>query len=244
MKKTDVVFGIHSITEALNSGKEIDKILVQKDLRNPAVLTLIKQARELNVPVQYVPLEKINRITGKNHQGVLCFMSAIEYQDIEKILPMVYEKGEVPLILLLDRVTDVRNFGAIARTVECAGVHALIIPDKNAAQINADAIKSSSGAIHNINICRVNSLIAVIKILKESGVQVVACTEKTDDLLYEINFQLPTAIILGSEEDGITTELLSKADYSAKIPIAGNINSLNASVAAGVILYEAVRQRI
>lgn len=244
MKKSDIIFGIHPIMEAINSEKEIDKILVQKDMRNPAVFALVKLANEHKIPLQYVPVEKINRITSKNHQGVLCFMSSVEYQDIENVLPLVFEKGEVPLVILLDRITDVRNFGAIARTVECAGVHAVIIPLKNAAQINADAIKTSSGAIHNINICRVSSLLDTVKLLQNSGLQIIACTEKSQETIYDINLKIPTAIILGSEEDGISNELLSKADYLAKIPILGEIESLNASVAAGVVLYEAVRQRL
>jgi len=244
MNKTDVVFGIHPIMEAINSGKEIDKILVQKGLRNPAISALVKAANEHKVPMQYVPLEKINRLTTKNHQGVVCIMSSVEYQDIENILPMVYEKGEVPLILILDRITDVRNFGAIARTVECAGIQAVIIPLKNSAQINADAVKTSSGAIHNINICRVSSLLNAVKILKNNGLQIIACTEKTNETIYDVSFKTPTAIILGSEEDGISMELLAKADYCAKIPLMGEIESLNASVAAGVIVYEAVRQRM
>ena len=244
MKKSDVVFGIHAITEAINSGKEIDKLLIQKDLRNPAVMALIKLAGERKIPLQFVPAEKINRITTKNHQGVLCFMSAVEYQSIENVIPFVFEKGQVPLVLVLDRITDVRNFGAIARTVECAGVHAVVIPAKNSAQINADAIKTSSGAIHNINICRVNSLITTLKYLRSCGIQVIACTEKATLTLYEADFSLPTAIIVGSEEDGISPELLAAADPCVKIPLMGEIQSLNASVATGVIVYEAIRQRL
>lgn len=244
MKKSDVVFGIHPITEAISSGKEIDKILVQKGLRNPAIAALVKLASENKIPLQFVPAEKINRITTKNHQGVLCFMSAVEYQSIENVIPYVFEKGQVPLILILDKITDVRNFGAIARTVECAGVHAVVIPAKNSAQINADAIKTSSGAIHNINICRVNSLLTTVKYLKSCGIQIVACTEKTSSHIYEISYILPTAVIVGSEEDGISAELIAAADYCVKIPMMGEIESLNASVAAGVVVYEAVRQRL
>lgn len=244
MKKTDVVFGLHSITEAIISGKEIDKILIQKDLRNPAIMSLIKLASERNIPLQFVPVEKINRITTKNHQGALCFMSAVEYQNIENLVPMLFEQGQTPLILMLDRITDVRNFGAIARTVECAGVHAVVIPAKNSAQINADAVKTSSGAIHNINICRVNSLLSTLKFLKASGIQVVACTEKTTETIYNADFSLPTAIIVGSEEDGISSELINAADHCVKIPLMGDIQSLNASVASGVIVYEAIRQRL
>lgn len=244
MKKSDVIFGYHSVMEAIKSGKQIDKILLQKDLRGQATTAVVKAANDNGIPFQFVPLEKINRITGKNHQGVLCFMSVVTYQDIEKVLPMIYDKGELPLLFILDRITDVRNFGAIIRTAECAGVHAIVIPHKNTAQINADAVKTSSGAIHNVDICRVKNTNSIISFLKNSGLQVVACTEKTDDTIYSVNFKLPTAIIIGSEEDGISMELLAKADYSAKIPLQGEVASLNASVAAGIIAYEAVRQRL
>jgi len=244
LKKSDVIFGIHPVLEAINSGKEIDKILIQKDLRNPHLNAVVKEANALNIPLQFVPAEKINRITTKTHQGVLCFMSAIDYQDIENVLPLIYEKGELPLVLILDRITDVRNFGAITRTAECTGVHAVIVPIRHTAQINADAVKTSSGAIHKINICRSSNLKNSLKLLQQNGLQIIACTEKAQDTIYNIDFKVPTAIILGSEEDGISAELLSKADYLAKIPLMGEIESLNASVAAAVIMYEAIRQRM
>jgi len=244
MKTKDIIFGIHPIAEAINSGKEIDRILLRKDLRSAAITDIIKAAKELQIPVLYVPVEKINRMTNQNHQGIIAFMSVVDYQDIANVLPMVYEKGEAPLILVLDRITDVRNFGAIARTAECAGVHAIIIPDKNSAQINADAIKTSSGAIHNIDICRSDNLVKTIRRLKSNGLQIVACTEKSDQMLYSVNLELPTAIIIGNEEEGISFELLREADTNAAIPLYGKTQSLNVSVATGIITYEAVRQRI
>lgn len=230
--------------EAIKSNKEIDKILLQKEVRNAAIGEILKAARANNIPVQFVPADKINSMTGKTHQGVLAFMSTVVYQQIDNILPMVYESGSIPLILILDRITDVRNFGAIARTAECAGVHAIVIPTKNTAQINADAVKTSSGAIHNIPICRVVSLKDTIKFLKNSGLQIVACTEKTDETIYSIDFKFPTAIILGNEEEGIAFELIAVADLNAKIPLYGQTESLNASVAASIITYEAIRQRL
>ncbi len=243
MKKADIIFGIHPVVEAIKSGKQVDKILIRKDLRNQMVANLIKEAHAHHIPLQFVPVEKINRITKKNHQGVLCFMSAVTYQDIEQVLPMVYESGDLPLLLILDGITDVRNFGAIARTAECAGVHAIIIPVKNTAQINADAVKTSSGALHTVNICRSTNLIKTIEILKKNGLQIIACTEKTTETIYKTNLKFPTAIILGNEERGITPDLIAKADIVASIPLMGQLSSLNASVAAGVALFEAVRQR-
>jgi 23S rRNA (guanosine2251-2'-O)-methyltransferase len=197
-----------------------------------------------NVVYQYVPVEKLNRLTSKNHQGVVGYISSIEYSKIEKVLPMVFDAGKTPLILILDRITDVRNFGAIARTAECAGVDAIVIPARGAAQINADAIKTSTGALHKIPVCKEDNLKDVILYLRESGLQVIACTEKTTDMYYTQDYTLPVAIMMGSEEDGISPEFLKLADAHAKIPLMGKIGSLNVSVAAGVILYEAVKQRL
>jgi 23S rRNA (guanosine2251-2'-O)-methyltransferase len=193
--------------------------------------------------VQKVPLEKLNRITRKNHQGAIAFVSAIHYAKLENVIADTFEKGEIPFILILDRVTDVRNFGAIARTAECAGVHAIVLPSRGAAQINADAMKTSSGALNFIPVCREDSLIQTIDFLQNSGLRVVACTEKAKSTIYEIDYKDPIAIIMGSEEDGITDEIIRKSDEIAKIPQAGQVGSLNVSVAAGVIIFETVRQR-
>jgi 23S rRNA (guanosine2251-2'-O)-methyltransferase len=193
---------------------------------------------------QYVPIEKLNRLTSKNHQGVVGYISSIEYHKIEQVLPAVFEAGKMPLVLILDRITDVRNFGAIARTAECSGVDAIVIPARGAAQINADAIKTSTGALHKIPVCKEENLKDVIDYLRESGLQVIACTEKSSEYYYQQDMTLPVAIIMGSEEDGISGEYLKRADAAVKIPLMGEIGSLNVSVATGIILYEAVRQRM
>ena len=204
---------------------------------------LWKLVRLKRINYKHVPLEKINRLTRKNHQGVFAFISPIDFHNIEDVVPSLYEQGKNPLILVLDRITDVRNFGAIARTAECAGVDAIIIPEQNAAAINADAIKTSSGALHKITVCRTWNLKLAIQFIKESGIQLVGCTEKTQDMMYKPDYTPPTAIIMGSEEDGVSPEFLKMCDAKAKIPLAGKIASLNVSVATGVILYEALRQR-
>jgi 23S rRNA (guanosine2251-2'-O)-methyltransferase len=190
-----------------------------------------------------VPLEKINRLTRKNHQGVFAFISPIDFHNIEDIIPALFEEGKNPLILVLDRITDVRNFGAIARTAECAGVDTILIPEQNAAAINADAIKTSAGALHKVTVCRTWNLKLALQYLKDSGIQLIGCTEKTQDNMYKPDYTPPTAIIMGSEEDGVSPEFLKMCDARAKIPMNGKIASLNVSVATGVILYEAIRQR-
>ncbi|MFD3292556.1 23S rRNA (guanosine(2251)-2'-O)-methyltransferase RlmB [Aquirufa sp. KTFRIE-69F] len=234
------MFGVQSVLETLRSGKEIDRLLVQRELGNTEILDL---AKEKGIQVQKVPLEKLNRITRKNHQGAIAFVSAIHYAKLENVIADTFENGEIPFILILDRVTDVRNFGAIARTAECAGVHAIVLPSRGAAQINADAMKTSSGALNFIPVCKEDSLIQTIDFLQNSGLRVVACTEKAKSTIYEIDYKDPIAIIMGSEEDGITDEIIRKSDEIAKIPQAGQVGSLNVSVAAGVIIFETVRQR-
>lgn len=240
----NMIFGLRPVIEALKSGKEIDRLFVQTGLKNELFGEMMGLLKKHNVLFQYVPLEKLNRLTSKNHQGVVGYISSIEYHKIENILPAVFEKGKIPLLLILDRITDVRNFGAIARTAECSGVDAIIIPNKGAAQINADAIKTSAGALHKIPVCREENMKQVIDYLRESGLQVIACTEKTKDNYYQLDYTLPVAIIMGSEENGISSEYLKLADAHAKIPLLGEIGSLNVSVAAGVLLYEVVRQRL
>ena len=243
MKNSNYIFGLRAIIEAAKSGKELDRVLIKKGLKNELSKELLFVLKQLNVPVQFVPIQKIDRITRKNHQGALAFLSEIEYKNIEELVPALFEEGKNPFFLILDGVTDVRNFGAIARTAECAGVHAIIIPDKGAAQINADAIKTSAGALNIISVCRSENLKETVKFLKNSGINIIAATEKTDDLYYAVNFSNPFALIMGAEDRGISNQLLAVSDYSAKIPILGDIKSLNVSVAASVIIYEAVRQR-
>ncbi|WP_257667821.1 23S rRNA (guanosine(2251)-2'-O)-methyltransferase RlmB [Parapedobacter tibetensis] len=239
-----MVFGIRAVIEAIDSGKEIESLFVQRGLGGALFLELKQVLTQHGISFQQVPIEKLNRITRKNHQGVIAVISPITYQRVEDIIPLIYEKGEVPLLLILDGITDVRNLGAIARSAECAGVHAVIVPKKGAAEINPDAIKTSAGALFKINVCREDSLSKTAKFLQESGIQLVACTEKTDSDLYLPDYTVPTAFILGSEEHGIADDLIRIADHLAKIPMAGEIASLNVSVSAGVALYEAVRQRL
>jgi 23S rRNA (guanosine2251-2'-O)-methyltransferase len=239
-----MVFGIRAIIEAIKSGKEIESLYLQRGLTGGIILELRTLINEQEIGFQLVPIEKLNRLTTKNHQGAVAFISPISYDKIENIIPGIYEKGEVPLILILDGITDVRNFGAIARTAECAGVHALIVPAKGSAQINPDAIKTSAGALYKIPVCRHDSLFKTAKFLQESGLQLIACTEKTDDYLYQPDYTAPTAIVMGSEESGISVELIRISDHLAKIPMYGEIESLNVSVSAGILLYEAVRQRL
>lgn len=241
--KNNRIFGSRPIIEALDSGKTIDKLMVQKGLRNDIINELLSKARNLDVPIQYVPLEKLNRLTRKNHQGVFAFLSPIDFYSIENILPGIYETGKMPLLLILDRLSDVRNFGAIARTAECCGVNAIIIPEKGSASINEDAVKTSAGALFKIPVCKVKSLKETVNFLQLSGISVVAATEKTNNLIYDVNYTQPTAIVMGSEENGVSNDILRSADYLAKLPMLGEIGSLNVSVACGAFLYEVIRQR-
>jgi 23S rRNA (guanosine2251-2'-O)-methyltransferase len=240
----NMIFGTRAVIEAIHAGKEIDKIIIQKGLSNQLYTELRKAIKDLDIPIQIVPPEKINRITTKNHQGVLAFVSQITYYDAEDLLTDVFEKGRTPLVLILDRVTDVRNFGAIARSAACAGVDFIVIPSRGAAQINADAVKTSAGALNSMKVCRVDNLKNTIEYLKDSGLQIISCHEKTDNYYYDADLTKPTAIIMGSEENGISNEYLKRSDMQVKIPMVGNIASLNVSVASGVILFEAVKQRL
>ncbi|MFA8301077.1 MAG: 23S rRNA (guanosine(2251)-2'-O)-methyltransferase RlmB [Hyphomicrobiales bacterium] len=244
LKNPNLIYGSRVVIEAIDAGKEIDKLFIQKGLSNELVSELRTKLRENNIPYQLVPVEKLNRITRKNHQGVVGFLSEISYQDIYNLVPMLFEQGKNPFIVVLDGVTDVRNMGAIARTCECAGVNAILMPIKGSAQINADAIKTSAGALHKIPVCRVPSLKSAVKYLQECGIQLVASTEKTSNLYYNIDLTTPSAIIMGSEEDGVSNDILRIVDHHAKIPMTGKIGSLNVSVSAGVMIYEVVKQRI
>lgn len=239
--KSDFVFGIQSVLETIRAGKEIDKILIQRELSN---LEVQEFARIKGIHLQKVPIEKLNQITRKNHQGVIAFVSAVNYAKLENVIADTYEQGKNPLILVLDRITDVRNFGAIARTAEGAGVQAIAVPLKGSAQITSDAMKTSSGALNFLPVCRENNLLDTIKYLQGAGIQVVGCTEKVEKTVYEIDFTVPTAIVVGSEETGIADEILRQADELASIPMLGRVASLNVSVANAIILYEAIRQRL
>ncbi|MGJ1432041.1 23S rRNA (guanosine(2251)-2'-O)-methyltransferase RlmB [Sphingobacterium spiritivorum] len=238
-----MVFGIRAVIEAIDSGKEIESLFVQRGLGGSLFLELKSLIKEHEIGFQQVPIEKLNRITRKNHQGVIAVISPITYQKIEDLIPEIYEKGETPLILMLDGVTDVRNLGAIARTAECSGVHAIIVPKKGSAEINPDAIKTSAGALYKIPVCRHDNLGKVGKFLIDSGIQLVVSTEKTEESIYSVDYTAPTCIIMGAEDVGVSDDLIRISDHLAKIPMFGEIGSLNVSVSAGVVLYEAIRQR-
>lgn len=239
----DVIFGIHACIEAIRAGKEVNKVMIQRGLRGDLINKLIEELKENGIEPVYVPDEKLDRFGNRNHQGVIALISPVGYQKIEEVLPMVFEEGRVPLILLLDRITDVRNFGAICRSAECMGIDAVIIPEKGGALITSDAIKTSAGALMKIPVCKHFNLKEVIDYLKESGLQMVGCTEKTDKFIYDVDLTLPTCIIMGNEEEGISNEYLKRCDQKVKIPMTGTIESLNVSVSAGIIVYEVIRQR-
>lgn len=240
----NLIFGTRAVIEAVAAGKEVDKIIIQKGLSNQLFSELRKAIQGKDIPLQFVPPEKLNRLTSKNHQGVIAFVAEVTYYDVEDMLAQTFEKGKTPLVLILDRVTDVRNFGAIARSAECAGVDFIIIPSRGAAQINADAVKTSAGALNRIPVCREENLKNTIDYLKESGLQIIACHEKTDNYHFNADLTKPSAIIMGSEENGISNEYLKRSDIQVKIPMVGSIASLNVSVATGIILFEAVKQRL
>lgn len=242
-EKESGIFGLRPVIEAIEAGKTIDKLFVQKGLKGEIFAELRRLISLYEIPTQYVPVEKLNRLTRKNHQGVYAFLSPIEFHQIENLLPQIYEEGKNPFLLILDRVSDVRNFGAIARTAECVGVNAIIIPQKGSASVNADAIKTSTGALYNIPVCKEVSLRKVFQYLQQSGIQIVSATEKAKDYIYDADYSVPTAIVMGSEEDGISDDLLKISDKIVKLPMIGKTSSLNVSVACGAFLYEVVRQR-
>ncbi len=242
--KDDFIFGLRPVIEAIEAGKTIDKIFVQNALQGPIYAELKDILGKHKIRPNYVPIEKLNRITRKNHQGVVAFISDVPFHKIEDVLPQIFEEGRTPFLLILDRLTDVRNFGAICRTAECVGVDAVIIPEKGGAPINSDAIKTSAGAIYNIKICKENNLAHVVDYLQQSGVRIFAASEKAQKLLYDVDFTEPCAIVMGNEETGISKEVLHHSDEKVKLPIEGKTQSLNFSVACGAYLYEAMRQKI
>ncbi len=243
MGRENLIFGIKPVIEAINAGKEIDKLYIQKDISGAGITELRNAVKKSKIPFVHVPIQKLNKLTNQNHQGVVGFISPIELTDIETLVPTLFDEGKTPFVLVLDRITDVRNFGAIARTAECAGVDAIVLPKRESAQINGDAIKTSAGALNRIPVCKVDNITDTIMFLQASGLQVIACTEKTDEKIYDIDYSSPTAIVMGNEEKGISNQILKIADKKAMIPMLGEISSLNVSVACGIILYEAVKQR-
>lgn len=243
LKSNEYIFGIRAVIEAIRAGREIDRLLIKKDLSGELSAELFEVIREYRLVSQRVPIEKLNKITRKNHQGVIAILSPISYASLDELIPSVFESGKTPFFVLLDGLTDVRNFGAIARTCECAGVDAIIIPKRNSVSVNADAVKTSAGALNHIPVARVRNINSAIKLLKNSGVTVVGVSEKTNQNYTEADFSLPTALVLGAEDTGIAMENIRECDVLAAIPMFGNINSLNVSVAAGVVIYEVIRQR-
>ncbi|MDD4747518.1 MAG: 23S rRNA (guanosine(2251)-2'-O)-methyltransferase RlmB [Salinivirgaceae bacterium] len=246
MEKTtkDFIFGLRPVIEAIESGQTVDKILIKKGLTGDLVKELYKAVADYKVPLQHVPIEKIEQITKKNHQGVLAFLSAVEFFDLDTIISDVFSEGKNPFIVVLDQITDVRNLGAIIRSAECAGAHAILVPTKGSARIGADTVKTSAGALYHIPICRTDALPNQIKNLKKSGLQIICGTEKTEENYYNVDLTMPFALIMGSEEFGVSPEIMRLGDSFAKIPINGKIKSLNVSSAASIIMYEAVRQRL
>ncbi|MFB1021442.1 MAG: 23S rRNA (guanosine2251-2'-O)-methyltransferase [Vicingaceae bacterium] len=243
MSKENYIFGMHPVMEAIKENKDIDKVLIQSDLRGPNVTELRKMLKDYKVSFQNLPLGRLNHMCKKPHQGVVAYLSPVEFMPYQEVLAKAYEAGRVPLLLILDHISDVGNFGAICRTAECTGVDGIIVPVKGSAQVNSEAIKRSAGALLKVNLCRERDLTAIMEDLQNSGVQIVACSEKTEDLLYDVDYTIPTAIVMGSEDNGITSHILKGADKTVSIPMLGEIESLNVSVSAGIILYEAVRQR-
>jgi 23S rRNA (guanosine2251-2'-O)-methyltransferase len=243
-EEKDFIFGIHPVLEAIKSNASIDKVLIQKGLKSDAIHEIRNELRKAGMIWQEVPREKLNRITKANHQGIIALISPVLFQQIDEILPGIFESGQVPLLLILDRLTDVRNFGAICRTAESAGVHAIIIPDRGSARIGGDMVKTSAGAVMHIPICRAKNLKTVFEYLSKSGVHLLACSEKGKQNYFEAKLDLPLALLMGSEEDGISPEYFSYCDAHIQIPMKGKTSSLNVSVATGILLYECVRQRM
>lgn len=244
MQPTDYIFGLRAIIEAIQAGKEIDRIFLKKDLSGPLATELIDLARENRVVMQRVPVEKLNRITRKNHQGAIAMMSAISYHSLGNLVPQLFEEGLLPFIVVLDGITDVRNFGAIARTCECAGADAIVIPRHGSVSVGGDAVKTSAGALLHLPVCREQSTLSAVRFLKDSGFNVVAVSEKAEISYTSGDYTMPTALVLGAEDTGISPDVIRQCNTFVSIPMFGNIESLNVSVAAGVLIYEVVRQRL
>ena len=242
--KTQYIYGIHAVLEAIEAGKDIDKILLSKTLNDETVREINDRARQLRVPVQRVPVQKIDRITRRNHQGVLAMLAAVTYYRVEDLVPQLFDNGENPFIVVLDGVTDVRNFGAVARTCECAGVSAIVIPDRESVSVNADAVKTSAGALNYLPVCRERNLVNAVKLLRDSGFKIVGTSDKKQLTYTQADYTGPVAIVLGAEDKGISPEIMKLCDTQVLIPEFGHINSLNVSVAGGIMIYEVVRQRL
>ncbi len=237
------IYGLRAVIEALEAARDIDKILLKRDMNGDSVQQLLALAREHQVPVQRVPVQRIERVTRKNHQGVVALMAAVTYYKLEQVLPMIYDNGDNPFFVILDGVTDVRNFGAIARTCECAGVSAIVIPETGSVSVNGDAVKTSAGALNYLPVCRERNIVDAVRYLRDSGVTIVSTSDKNAVTYTSANLTGPVAIVLGAEDRGISPEVMRLCDVRCTIPEFGNIHSLNVSVAAGIMIYEVVRQR-
>ncbi|WP_300485417.1 23S rRNA (guanosine(2251)-2'-O)-methyltransferase RlmB [Flavobacterium sp.] len=243
MEKEHLIFGIRAIIEAVNAGKEIDKVFIQKEAQGDLMQELMKTLKKNSINFSYVPIEKLNRLTSNNHQGAVASIAPVSFYSLESLVESVIEKSEKPLFLILDQLSDARNFGAIIRTAECTGVDGIIIQKQGSAPVNGDTVKTSAGAVFNVPICKVDHIKDAIFYLQGSGVKTVAATEKTESLLYDVDLSGPLAIIMGSEDKGVNPSVLKIVDEKAKLPMFGTISSLNVSVACGAFLYETVRQR-
>ena len=237
------IFGTRAIIEAIEAGKEIDKVFLQRGVSNPLTSQLNTLIKKNNINTSYVPVEKLNRLTSKNHQGAVATISPIAYHDLETIVETIINSTTNPLFLILDHLSDVRNFGAIIRTAECTGVDCIIIPKKGGAPLNGVAVKTSAGAAFNIPIAKADHIKDAIYHLQGSGIKVIAATEKTTDTVYDLTLKQPIAIVMGREDSGVSPGVLKIVDHKAKLPLLGSIASLNVSVACGALLYEVVRQR-
>lgn len=244
MQKSEYIFGIRAVMEAIQAGRDIDKVLIKKELRGDLIAELIYMLKLHRIPVKRVPLQTIDRITRKNHQGVVAVLCAVTYHRLDHLVPQLYEEGRLPFVIVLDGITDVRNFGAIARTAECVGADAIVIPEHGSVSVGADAVKTSAGALHHIPVCRSRSASLAVRFLKENGYKIVAVTEKADTNYTAVDYTGPIALVMGAEDIGISADIISMADAKAAIPMFGEIGSLNVSVAAGVMMYEVVRQRL
>ncbi len=246
MAKENIIYGFRPIVEAIREGKQIEKLLVQTNLNNESIRNIKDEIRQSdqNIKIQYVPIEKLNSITrGENHQGLVAYASLVEYKNLETVVEQAVEQKQVPFVIILDHITDVRNLGAIARTAECAGATCLVVPEDGSAAINEDAIKTSAGALLRLSICKVKNIKTTLNYLKQCEISIFAATEKASNLYTQQDYTTACAIVMGAEDKGISKEVLKMSDALIKIPIKGNIESLNVSVAAGVIIYEVVRQR-
>jgi 23S rRNA (guanosine2251-2'-O)-methyltransferase len=243
MEKDNQIFGIRAIIEAVNAKKEIDKVFIQKESQGELMSELLKTLKKNNINFSYVPVEKLNKLTQNNHQGAVASIAPISFVSLENLVETVLESGKTPLFLILDQLSDARNFGAIIRTAECTGVDGIIIQKQGSAPVNGDTVKTSAGAVFNVPICKVDHIKDAVFYLQGSGIKTVAATEKTENMIYDISLNEPVAIIMGSEDKGVNPSVLKIVDEKAKLPMFGTISSLNVSVACGAFLYETVRQR-